>query len=106
MITNITDIIIKDAMMPFLLKCFDNNIENYKITFDIQDNKMIMIIDVLLESYISIKKVFELENIINANHNKSNLYKVNYLFKQKIVNDDLIIKKVDSISQTKLVDNN
>ena len=86
-ITRINDVVVNDTMMPFLSKCFDNEVKR-NISIHMNDDKKIMSIDVILESYIPVKKDFVFEKIENNLYEKANLYKMNTLMKRNILGND------------------
>ena len=53
------------------------------------DDKKIMSVDVILESFIPVKKDFVFEKIENNLYDKANLFKINTLLKRNILGNDL-----------------
>ena len=85
-ITKINDVIVKEAMIPFLSKCFDVNDKTHNIDIKMSDcgKRKKISIDAMIESYIPIKQDFYVEKIENNFYNKINLFKVNFLLKNNI----------------------
>ena len=85
-ITKINDVILNEAMIPFLLKCFDVNVKSHKISIQMSDcgKKKKILIDAMIESYLPVKKDFVVEKIENNFYDKINLFKVNSLLKNNI----------------------